>query len=284
MTMTMVSPPDDPGENRAIQRFANNEFDIDFLPDGGNGFAVVASGVARALGFRDAHRLVESIPDDEKGYTTTCTPGGNQQVWLLKEPGFYRAIGQRQADRIKDEGVRDQVKRFQSWVYADVLPSLRKHGRYEVAPPPPTPKEISSAAGPLPYREQAEIAVILRPVLPEAYASAMGKVILSRAMGERPELEPSETPLYAATFLAEKGHRPKTVAKFQSSFGSRVSNRYFKVHGRRPEKIPGPAGSRIDKVAVYSEDDRPLLEQVYGELRERIEAFEGGQAQLPPAA
>jgi len=280
--MTMVASPDDPGESQSVEHFTNNEFDIEMIPDG-DSFRVIATGLARALGHRDALDVVRNLPNEEKGYGVVRTPGGEQQVWTLSEPGFYRAIGQRQAARVKDPAVRAQVERFQSWVYGEVLPSLRQHGHYEVAPPP-APKEITSAAGPLPYREQAEILVVLRPALPEAYASAMGKVILSRAMGERPELEPSETPLYAATFLAEKGHKPKTVAKFQSGFGSRVSNRYFKVHGRRPEKIPGPAGSRIDKVAVYSEDDRPLLEQVYGELRERIEAFEGGQAQLPPAA
>ena len=146
----------------------------------------------------------------------------------------------------------------------------------ELATTRPAPREITAAAGPVPYKEQAEILSILRPVLPEAYATATGKVIMARVMGERPELEPSETPLYASTFLAEKGHKPKTVAKFQSGFGSRVSNRYFKVHGRRPGKIPGPAGSRIDSVAFYTEDDRPILEQVYAEIADLIDDFEGG--------
>lgn len=258
----------------SIERFTNSEFSVELLPDG-DSFKVVASGVARALGFHSARDMLRTVPEDEQGWETAPTPGGEQRVHVLLEPGFYRVIGQRQAKRINDETVRDQVARFQSWVYGDVLPSLRKHGRYEAAPVQQT-LEITAAAGPVPYREQAEILSILRPVLPESYAVATGKVILARAMGERPALEPSETPLYAATFLAEKGHKSKTVAKFQSGFGSRVSNRYFKVHGRRPEKIPGPAGSRIDKVAVYSEDDRPLLEQVYAEIADLISAFEHG--------
>lgn len=140
----------------------------------------------------------------------------------------------------------------------------------------PAPREITAAAGPLPYRDQAEILTILRPALPESYATATAKIILARAMGERPELEPGETPLYAATFLAEKGHKAKTVAKFQSGFGARVSNAFFKRQGRRPEKIAGPAGSRIDKVAVYTEEDRPLLEEVYAGMADLIAAFEHG--------
>lgn len=275
----MVASLSSPDEGRGLERFTNSEFNIELVPHG-DSFKVVASGVAHALGFHSARDMLRTVPADEKGWELAPTPGGEQEVHILLEPGFYRVIGQRQAKRIPDEAVRNQVERFQSWVYADVLPNLRKHGRYE-ATPAPSPKEITAAAGPLPYREQAEILTILRPVLPEPYAVATGKVIMARVMGERPELEPSETPLYAATFLAEKGHKPKTVAKFQSGFGSRVSNRYFKVHGRRPEKIPGPAGSRIDRVAVYTEDDRPILEQVYAEIADLISAFEnGGQIAL----
>lgn len=277
----MVASPDDPGEGRGVERFTNSEFNIELVPDG-DGFKAVASGVAQALGHADARDLIRNIPDNEKGSEIVPTPGGDQQVWVLKEPGFYRAIGQRQAARIKNPEIRAQVERFQSWVYGEVLPSLRKHGHYETSTAP-QPLEITAAAGPLPYKEQAEVVCIFARagVLPEAYATATAKVIVARAMGESPELEPSETPLYAATFLAEKGHKPKTVLKFQSGFGSRVSNRYFKVHGRRPEKIPGPAGSRIDKVAVYSEDDRSILEQVYGEIADLIDAFEnGGQIAL----
>ena len=176
--------------------------------------------------------------------------------------------------RIADEGKRLKVERAQ----VELADALYRYVTDETrrATPAPQPREITAAAGPVPYREQAEILSILRPVLPEAYATATGKVIMARVMGERPELESSETPLYASTFLAEKGHKPKTVAKFQSGFGSRVSNRYFKVHGRRPGKIPGPAGSRIDQVAAYTEDDRPILEQVYREIADLIDDFEGG--------
>ncbi len=279
--MLMVASPDDPGDDRTVEHYTNDEFDIELIP-ARDSFHVTASGLARALGHRDALDLIRNIPDGEKGYGLLRTPGGEQQGWTLTEAGFYRAIGQRQAARIKDHVVREKVERFQSWVYGVVLPQIRKHGGYGAAPTPPL-MEITAAAGPLPYKEQAEILTLLRPVLPEAYAVATGKVIMARVMGERPELESSETPLYAATFLAEKGHKPKTVAKFQSGFGSRVSNRYFKVHGRRPEKIPGPAGSRIDKVAVYAEDDRPLLEQVYGEISDLIHAFESG-GQIPLSA
>lgn len=118
--------------------FRNGEFELSITPHAVDGFRVVASGVARALGFRDAARLVESIPDAEKGYAPACTPGGDQRVWYLTEAGFYRALGQRQVARIRDAGVRAMVERFQAWVYREVLPGLRA-GRLVSAPQPPVP-------------------------------------------------------------------------------------------------------------------------------------------------
>lgn len=114
-----------------IQPFSNGEFSLFVTPHDIDGFRVSAPELARALGFRDAYRLLESIPEAEKGYTTACTPGGEQRVSYLTEAGFYRALGQRQAARITDEMVRRLVERFQTWVYRDVLPALR---RGEIAP------------------------------------------------------------------------------------------------------------------------------------------------------
>lgn len=117
-----------------IERFRDGEFDIEVLPRD-HSFIVLASGLARGLGYRDAHKLVASLPPEEKGYTLTGTPGGDQQVWYVTEPGFYRVIGQRQTSRIKDGYIRDQVERFQRWVFHDVLPSLRAHSQYTTPVP-----------------------------------------------------------------------------------------------------------------------------------------------------
>jgi len=124
-----------------IQLFDNGEFVLRFTP-AGDSFTVPATEVARALGFREAFDLVRSIPEGEKGSELLRTPGGDQRTWYLTEAGFYRAIGQRQPARIRNEVVRDQVARFQTWVYSEVLPSIRRTGGYstaalDLAPPMP---------------------------------------------------------------------------------------------------------------------------------------------------
>lgn len=106
--------------------FHNGEFAIVIAEHPNDGFHVQAPGLARALGFREAFDLLRTIPDEEKGSELVRTPGGEQVVGYLTEAGFYRALGQRQAARIPDEEMRGQVERFQSWVYRDVLPSLRR--------------------------------------------------------------------------------------------------------------------------------------------------------------
>jgi hypothetical protein len=227
----------------------------------------IANDVCLALGISNVGNALARLDEDEKS-SIRLTDGtrGNPNRSIVNEPGLYSLL-------IRSD--KPEAKTFKRWITHEVLPAIRKTGRFE-GTPAAAPGEITAAGGPLPYKDQAEILAILRPALPEPYATATAKVILARAMGERPELDSSETPLYAATFLAEKGHKAKTVAKFQSGFGARVSNAFFKRHGRRPEKIAGPAGSRIDKVAVYTEDDRPLLEEVYAGMADLIAAFEHG--------
>lgn len=110
-----------------VQPFTNDEFSLDFIPDG-DSFKVAASGLARALGFREAYDLLRSVPDGEKGSEIVRTPGGEQRVLAVTEAGFYRALGQRQTARIRNPQVRESVARFQSWVYGEVLPSLRRGG------------------------------------------------------------------------------------------------------------------------------------------------------------
>lgn len=112
-----------------LTQFSNSEFTLDLIPDG-TSFKVAAPGLAKALGFYAAKDMLRAIPDEEKGWEIAPTPGGEQQVGYVTEAGFYRALGQRQAARVKDPNIRDRVERFQNWVYGEVLPSIRQRGGY----------------------------------------------------------------------------------------------------------------------------------------------------------
>lgn len=157
-----------------IQLFDNGEFKIEVTADG-DSFTVGAPGLARALGSRDALTLLRSIPEEEKGYALARTPGGDQEMWHVTEPGFYRAIGQRQASRIKNEEVRAQVARFQNWVFREVLPAIRRHGYY-------APQNVRPEIADDPFKPDAYTWKETCTVIRQEYRVRVGVVDLRRTL------------------------------------------------------------------------------------------------------
>jgi len=113
-----------------MQLFDNGEFQLEVEWIDEENFTVFAPPLARQLGFRDAAKMVSTLPDDEKGYLNSGTPGGEQRIWYVTEAGLYRALGQRRLSRIRDPKVVEKVEGFQSWVFKEVIPKIRKTGGY----------------------------------------------------------------------------------------------------------------------------------------------------------
>ncbi|MCY1388632.1 hypothetical protein D9M71_34070 [compost metagenome] len=67
-------------------------------------------------------RLLRDL--DEKGVADcqTLTKGGQQSLKFVNEPNLYRVIFRSN---------KPEAKQFQDWVFNEVLPDIRKHGRYE---------------------------------------------------------------------------------------------------------------------------------------------------------
>ncbi|WP_182878357.1 Bro-N domain-containing protein [Mycobacteroides abscessus] len=122
----------------APQLFTNGEFELPVLPDG-DSFRVNGMVVARQLGFRYAADMVRTLADDEKVFIekpsspqhANLRAGGDRGVWFVTEPGFYRAVGQRNVNLIKDRKVRDAVARFQRWVFHEVVPAMVRSGQVD---------------------------------------------------------------------------------------------------------------------------------------------------------
>ncbi|HGJ5857197.1 Bro-N domain-containing protein, partial [Arsenophonus nasoniae] len=70
---------------------------------------------------------------DPQGVRKTDTPtkGGNQQLVYVNEPNLYRVIFRSN---------KPEAKQFQDWVFNEVLPSIRKTGRYDRHQPQPQTK------------------------------------------------------------------------------------------------------------------------------------------------
>jgi prophage antirepressor-like protein len=64
------------------------------------------------------------LDDDEKGLHSIQTPGGDQVMIVVSEPGLYSLI---MTSR------KPEAKRFKKWVTSDVLPTIRQTGQYSIS-------------------------------------------------------------------------------------------------------------------------------------------------------
>lgn len=81
----------------------------------------VAADVCKILGIGNPSKALLKFDDDEKGITSSNTPGGVQDLLTVTEPGLYRLIFKSR---------KPIAKQFQRWVYHDVLPCIRMYGQY----------------------------------------------------------------------------------------------------------------------------------------------------------
>lgn len=95
----------------------------------------VAKDVCDALGIEKYRDAIGRLDEDEKGCPVTVdTLGGPQKMAAVNESGLYNLIFQSR---------KPEAKKFRKWVTGEVLPSIRKTGRYEVAAEPqPTRKLV----------------------------------------------------------------------------------------------------------------------------------------------
>ncbi|MEH1782773.1 MULTISPECIES: BRO family protein [unclassified Nostoc] len=75
---------------------------------------------------RNYSNYLGKVPAAWKDHKPIMTPGGKQKMATLYEPGLYYLIGR------SDSPI---AVPFQQWLYEDVLPSIRRTGKYEIPQP-----------------------------------------------------------------------------------------------------------------------------------------------------
>lgn len=106
-------------ENK-IEVFTKAEFGELRTVNVGDKIMFVASDVAKMLGYSNPRK---AIIDHCKGVTKrdTLTNGGIQAINFIPESDVYRLI---------THSKLPAAEKFESWVFDEVLPSIRKHGAY----------------------------------------------------------------------------------------------------------------------------------------------------------
>ena len=119
-----------------IQTFENDQFGTVRAVRGEDGEPwFVAKDVLDVLALDKT--ALRKLDDDEKGVDSIHTPGGEQQMTTVTEPGFYKLVMRSR---------KPEAKAFQRWVTHEVLPALRREGGYMVARADETPEETMARA------------------------------------------------------------------------------------------------------------------------------------------
>jgi prophage antirepressor-like protein len=89
--------------------------------------AFVAKDVLERLGYADLsniNTIIKHIPDEWKGRNPIPTPSGTQKMWVFTEQGLYFFLARSDKPRALP---------FQKWIAGDVVPSIRKTGKYSLS-------------------------------------------------------------------------------------------------------------------------------------------------------
>jgi len=115
------NPPPPPGPGRELATFHYGDRPVRTVTVDGEPW-FVAADVCAVLGIGNPRQAVSYLDDDERGVTTNDTPGGRQQMTIVSEAGLYSLILRSR---------KPEAKAFKRWVTHEVLPAIRRTGRYE---------------------------------------------------------------------------------------------------------------------------------------------------------
>jgi phage antirepressor YoqD-like protein len=106
-----------------LQVFENSEFGkVRTYMESNGEITFCGADSARALGYADTAKAVKQHCK-EKGWAfhPVLTPGGMQKIRFISEGNLYRLIAGSHLHG---------AEKFESWIFDEVIPSIRKHGAY----------------------------------------------------------------------------------------------------------------------------------------------------------
>ncbi|BAZ19033.1 prophage antirepressor (plasmid) [Calothrix sp. NIES-4071] len=112
----------------------------------------IAVDVCAVLDIRNNRDALSRLDEDEKGVAIIDTPGGKQELATVNESGLYS---------LTLTSRKPQAKRFKKWITRDVIPTIRRTGKYELP-------QVEVEAPQLPIPSLEEISTLLDLTLGKA--------------------------------------------------------------------------------------------------------------------
>ena len=116
---------------------------------------------------------------------------------------------------------------------------------------------VSKATGQMQLLRAAEGIVDAR------FLETKARIVIARGLGEAPEIDQQDHPLYVQDYLKSKGLSQSLIEAKQGGFGRRVKGRYMEVHGDAPDQHFQEVHGRPRKINAYTESDRPVFDHVW---------------------
>jgi prophage antirepressor-like protein len=187
----------------------------------------------------DGHNL-DGYDEEEKGRVTIPTLGGCQELLTLTEPGMYRTVFKSR---------KPSAKRFQRWVFHEVLPAIRATGKYSRTQEQPKLPPHQEA------KEVAETIVYIQDYLAQT-DPRLAQILIDRAMQTVQPLLMSSAPevkLSGSVEIAEL--LGLSVGKEQSTLGRTVAKAWRDAYGTEPQEVKRECGGAMRKLKVYPTDE-----------------------------
>jgi hypothetical protein len=113
-------------------------------------------------------------------------------------------------------------------------------------------------------KQQAEVLSILAPIVSPDWLETKARLVAARALGEEPEVDPLDVPLYVPDFLKGKGLKRREIESVQSWFGRRAAaihkEQTGEEIGKRQTDLPN--GS-VRETKAWTERHRPVFEETW---------------------
>ena len=202
-----------------------------------------------------------------QSWATTCmmqavaADGKIREMVFINRRTFTMWLATIDTGRVKNERTRELVRTYQ----CEAADALDKYFHEGVAINPRT-VQSSGAEDPALTRARglADLIGKFRGIIADDYLDAKAKIVLARAMGDTPEIEAGERPLYIQDYLREKGATADEVTRFASAFGRYVKEAYKAERGVEPGKCfdETPSG-QVRETYAYTETDRPIFDRAW---------------------
>ena len=217
----------------------------------------VAADVCAVLDLSNVSESLSDFEDYQKGISSVDTPGGVQKMLTVTESGLYALIFKSR---------KDNAKRFQRWVFEEVLPAIRKQGYYAQSSgrniPPILEErkarleiidlgmELLSQLGGIDERTELQFKDLVRDIV---LADRLDRPALSDGESERLEYPISDR-------LIDLGYKIQD-GNVLKSIGLIASNLYMARHGKRPPQREQFVDGTTRLVRLYGKDDLDIVDQ-----------------------